>query len=165
MTLQIRPYQEEDWQQLWPLLHATFQTGDTYIYPPDSAEADIHHAWIETPRAIYVANAADGTLLGSYKLQANQAGLGAHICNAGYVVSKEARGQGIATAMCVHSQHEALRLGFRAMQFNMVVATNTVAVHLWQKMGFTIIGRVPEAFHHLTLGYVDTLVMYKKLLP
>ncbi|MBX9870063.1 MAG: GNAT family N-acetyltransferase [Burkholderiaceae bacterium] len=161
--IHIRHYQPEDWQQLWPLLHATFSTGDTYTYAPDSAEAEIHQAWIETPTATYVVTSDDGTLLGSYKLLPNQVGLGSHVCNAGYVVNANARGQGIASALCQHSQLEAIKLGFRSMQFNMVVATNEVAVRLWQKHGFAIIGTLPEAYQHQTLGYVDAYVMFKKL--
>lgn len=161
--IHIRHYQPEDWQQLWPLLHAILSSGDTYTYAPNSTETDIYHAWITTPAATYVATNEHGTLLGSYKLLANQVGLGSHVCNAGYVVATNARGQGIASALCEHSQVEAIKLGFRSMQFNMVVATNIVAVRLWQKHGFTIIGTLPEAYRHQTLGYVDAYVMFKKL--
>ena len=162
----IRRVQASDWPALWALLHGTFSTGDTYAFAPDSSEAEIHKAWIEIPAATYVAcAAADGRLLGTYILKANQPGLGSHVCNCGYVVAPEAQGQGIASAMCAHSQREALAAGFIAMQFNLVVATNERAVRLWKRLGFDVVGTLPRAFRHQRLGLVDALVMYKLLAP
>jgi ribosomal protein S18 acetylase RimI-like enzyme len=159
----IRRFQPDDWSALWPLLHATFATGDTYAFAPESTEAEIHKAWIELPLATYVATSDNGSILGTYILKPNQPGLGSHVCNCGYVVATRARGQGIASAMCEHSQIEAVSFGFRSMQFNLVVATNEGAVHLWQKLGFCIVGTIPEAFHHRAHGYVAAHVMFKKL--
>ena len=159
----IRPYQESDWSALWPLLHATFSTGDTYAFAPDSTEAEVHKAWIDVPAATFVACAPDGQLLGSYLINANQPGLGAHVCNCGYVVAPQAQGQGVASAMCVHSQTQALAMGFLAMQFNLVVSTNERAVRLWQRLGFAVVGTLPKAFRHQQLGLVDAYVMFKPL--
>jgi RimJ/RimL family protein N-acetyltransferase len=139
--------------------------GDTYAYAPDSSETDIHKAWIETPTATWVACAPSGALLGTYTLKPNQPGLGAHVCNCGYVVSAASAGEGIATLMCNHSQAQAAALGFRAMQFNLVVATNERAVRLWQHLGYAVVGTLPRAFRHARLGYVDALVMFKQLGP
>ena len=162
-TVQIRPFDAADWPAVWHLLHTTFLTGDTYSFAPDSTEAQIHTAWIDLPAATLVACSAKGDLLGTYFIKANQTGQGAHVCNCGYVVAREAQGQGIASLMCEHSQVQALSMGFRAMQFNLVVATNTRAVRLWQKLGYATVGTLPGAFKHLQLGYVDALVMYKVL--
>lgn len=159
----IRPYQESDWTAVWSLLKATFAAGDTYAFSPESTESEIHKAWIEIPAATYVACAADGQLVGTYILKANQPGLGSHVCNCGYVVAPEAQGQGIASAMCEHSKREALSMGFLAMQFNLVVSTNERAVRLWKKLGFHVVGALPRAFRHQRLGFVDALVMYKEL--
>ncbi len=161
--LVIRPYEEQDWPQVWPILHETFAAGDTYAYAPESDEAEVHRLWVELPLATYVACAPDGAVLGTYYLKPNQPGLGAHVCNCGYVVAPAARGRGIAAQMCEHSQVEARALGFRAIQFNLVVATNEVAVRLWQRLGFRIVGTLPGAFNHRRLGYVDAHVMYKEL--
>lgn len=163
MSPTIRSFQADDWAAVWHLLQATFASGDTYAYAPDSSEAEIYQAWIEAPLATWVACTSDGNLIGTYKLQANQPGLGAHVANCGYVVAPAARGQGVAAQMCEHSQMEARRQGFRAMQFNLVVSTNTGAVRLWQKLGFRIIGTLPGAFAHRQLGDVDAHVMYKSL--
>lgn len=159
----IRPFEAQDWSQVWPLLHNTFANGDTYAYAPDSAEADIYQAWIKLPLATYVACDPQGQLLGTYVLKVNQPGLGSHVSNCGYVVSPAAQGQGVASAMCEHSQQEAITKGFRAMQFNLVVATNKRAVALWQRMGFDIVGTLPAAFKHQKLGFVDAFVMFKTL--
>ncbi|MEI7611731.1 MAG: N-acetyltransferase [Betaproteobacteria bacterium] len=159
----IRPYSETDWPALWSFLHPTFATGDTYAYSPQSTEAEIHTAWIENPTATFVACAEDGRVLGTYYIKPNQTGLGSHVCNCGYVVSPETQGQGIASAMCEHSQAVAVSMGFRAMQFNLVASTNERAVRLWKKLGFSVVGTLPKAFHHQRLGYVDALVMYKEL--
>jgi ribosomal protein S18 acetylase RimI-like enzyme len=162
----IRRYQAADWPGLWALLRGTFASGDTYAFAPDSSEADIHRAWIEMPAATYVAcAAADGRLLGTYLLKPNQPGLGSHVCNCGYVVAPEAQGQGVASAMCEHSQREALAMGFLGMQFNLVVSSNERAVRLWKRLGFNVVGTLPLAFRHQRLGLVDALVMYKVLTP
>lgn len=159
----IRFYQDSDWPAVWPLLQATFAAGDTYAYSPQSTEADIHKAWVELPMATYVALDAQGQLLGTYFIKPNQPGLGAHVCNCGYVVSPAVQGRGVASAMCTHSQTEAVALGFLAMQFNLVAATNERAVRLWQRMGFAVVGRLPRAFRHQRLGLVDAVVMFKTL--
>jgi ribosomal protein S18 acetylase RimI-like enzyme len=104
-------------------------------------------------------------VLGTYYIKPNQPALGAHVCNCGYIVAKEARGRGIAAEMCQHSQREAISRGFRAMQYNLVVSTNEVAVRLWKRQGFEVVGTLPQAFRHPRLGYVDALVMYKQLTP
>jgi ribosomal protein S18 acetylase RimI-like enzyme len=161
--LVIRPFEASDWPALWPLLQSTFASGDTYAFDPKSSEAEIHRAWIELPAATFVACTDEGRLIGTYFIKANQPGLGSHVCNCGYVTASEARGRGVATALCEHSQDEARAMGFRAMQFNLVVATNEGAVRLWRKLGFDIVGRLPGAFAHRELGDIDALVMFKRL--
>jgi ribosomal protein S18 acetylase RimI-like enzyme len=161
--VRIRPFQPDDWHSLWPILKGTFAAGDTYAFSPESTEKETFKAWIGTPLATYVALGGSGEIEGTYFLKPNQPGLGSHVCNCGYVVAPQARGRGIATAMCEHSQAEAVRFGFRAMQFNLVVSTNTGALRLWQRLGFHIVGKLPGAFRHVQHGYVDAFVMYKQL--
>jgi RimJ/RimL family protein N-acetyltransferase len=159
----IRRIEPGDWAAVRILLHSTFQSGDTYAFAPESSEAEIRRVWLEIPTATYVACAQDGRVLGTYYIKPNQPGLGAHVCNCGYVVAADAQGQGIATAMCEHSQDEARSMGFRAMQFNLVVSTNERAVQLWRRLGFSVAGVLPGAFRHVRLGYVDAFVMFKTL--
>jgi ribosomal protein S18 acetylase RimI-like enzyme len=159
----IREYQASDWLSIWPMLHATFLRGDTYTFSPQSSESEIHEAWVEAPAKTFIACDSDGEILGTYFIKPNQPGLGAHVCNCGYVVAERAQGQGVASLMCEHSQVEAVAMGFLAMQFNLVVSTNVRAIRLWERLGFAVVGRLPRAFHHLQLGYVDALVMFKEL--
>lgn len=159
----IRPMNPDDWPRLWTFIEPVFRAGETYVFSPDISETDSHAVWVEKPQATYVAEDDSGAMLGTYYIKPNQPALGAHVCNCGYIVASEARGKGVATLMGQHSQQEAQRLGFRAMQYNCVVATNTVAVKLWQKLGLDIIGTLPGAFKHPRLGYVDAFVMYKSL--
>jgi len=105
----------------------------------------------------------DGKILGTYYLTTNQEGPGKHVCNCGYMVSSDARGMGIARQMCEHSQGIAVTMSFNAMQFNFVASSNEIAVALWKKLGFDVVGTLPRAFNHPTLGLVDAFVMYKWL--
>jgi RimJ/RimL family protein N-acetyltransferase len=159
----VRQYRDSDWSAVLAIVRAALLTGDTYALAPESTDADIHRAWIELPTKTFVAYDTPGLLLGTYFIKPNQPGLGSHVCNCGYIVAAAARGRGVASRMCEHSQAEAIAMGFRAMQFNLVVATNERAVRLWERLGFAVVGRLPGAFQHRQFGYVDALVMYKSL--
>ena len=158
----IREATAADFDRIWPVFHEIAAAGETYPYPPDVSMAEGQRLWMELPRKTYVAeNRAE--IIGTYYIKSNQVGSGSHVCNCGYMVPSTARGRGIATAMCRHSQQAALELGYKAMQFNLVVSSNEAAIHLWQKLGFAIVGRLPKAFKHPSQGYIDALVMYKWL--
>ena len=159
----LHPFKEQDWPSVWRLLEAVFRLGETYAFSPGISEAEAHKVWIEAPTAAYVAKDSENTVLGTYFIKPNQPGLGSHVCNCGYIVGDSARRKGVASMMCEHSQYEAKRLGFRAMQFNLVVSTNEEAVRLWQKLGFEIVATLPGAFKHTKKGFVDAFVMYKQL--
>lgn len=160
--LTIRPAEPRDRAAVWAILEPMIRGGETYTIPSDIAESEALDYWLGPDRDSFVAARA-GTILGTYYLRANQSGGGAHVCNCGYVTGEAARGQGVAREMCAHSLEKAGERGFRAMQFNFVVATNTGAIRLWEQMGFDTVGRLPGAFRHPRLGYVDALVMYRAL--
>ena len=160
--MKIREATREDFDAIWPIFHEIVSRADSYGYPADTAKEQAFRLWMEMPRLTFVA-AEDGQVLGTYYLKTNQGGPGDHVCNCGYMVSSSARGRGIATAMCQHSQRIAKALGYKAMQFNFVASTNAGAVKLWTKLGFETVGRLPKAFRHPAQGYVDALVMYKWL--
>jgi ribosomal protein S18 acetylase RimI-like enzyme len=145
-----------------PASQAVVVAHETYAYDPALTREQALHLWLEYPLHTLIAE-EDGVLLGSYYLKANAAGPGSHVSNCGYMVTPAARGRGVARLMCEHSQQLARDSGFQAMQFNSVVATNEVAVALWQKLGFEVVGRLPRAYRHAQLGLVDCLVMYKWL--
>jgi len=160
--MNIREATREDFDQIWPIFHEIAAAGETYAYPRDITKEQALQLWIDGPRKTYVFE-EDGKILGTYYIKTNQAGPGDHVCNCGYMVSSLARGRGLATAMCEHSQKIAGKLGYKAMQFNFVASSNEGAVRLWKKLGFSIVGQLPKAFHHHSMGYVDALVMYKWL--
>jgi len=158
----IRAVRDTDADVLWRILRDVIRAGDTYAIDPGLTRDRVLDLWTVLPRAAFVAE-RDGRILGSYYIKSNHQGGGAHVCNCGYVTAPEARGQGIAEAMCVHSQDEARRLGYLAMQFNCVVETNTGALRIWERLGFQTVGRLPRAFRHPEAGLVDAFVMYKWL--
>jgi ribosomal protein S18 acetylase RimI-like enzyme len=162
LKIEIRAARPEDAETLWPILREVIRAGDTYAIDPGITRGRALEKWMELPRACYVAEAG-GQLFGTYYIKTNQAGGGAHVCNCGYMVASSARGQGVAWAMCAHSQDEAMKLGYLAMQFNLVVETNAGAIALWERMGFETVGRLPGAFNHPEEGLVDARVMYKWL--
>ena len=139
------------------------RAGETYPLPRDLPRRAALAYWFAPGHRVYVAE-DDGVVAGSYFLKANHDGGGAHVANCGYMTSPRARGGGIGSAMCAHSLEAARALGFRSMQFNFVISSNTAAVRLWERFGFAIVGRLPGAFSHPVHGYVDALVMYRTLL-
>ncbi len=158
----IRPLDPADRAALGALLAPVFAAGETYSAPQDLDPEGAAAWWTAPGKSAFVAVSAAG-LLGSYYIRPNAEGPGVHVCICGYVTAEHAHGLGVASAMLEHSLSEAVRLGFRAMQFNAVVATNAGAIRLWRRAGFAVIGRTPEAFRHPTQGYVDTLIMHKTL--
>ena len=163
MPLQIRPFEAADWPAVWALLEPVFRAGETFPHDPAISEADAQLAWVEHSHAVMVAVNAAGTVVGTYYLRPNSLALGAHVANSGYVVAEPCRRQGIGSRLCQHSLQAARRLGFRAMQFNLVVSTNTAGIRCWQRNGFQVVGTLPGAFRHRQLGYVDALVMIQAL--
>lgn len=159
-----RAAQERDFDSIWPIIHVTVQGGDTYAFPPDLSREQAHQIWMVPPVKPYIC-VQGNRIVGTYILKPNQPGLGSHVANGAFMVHPDDRGQGIGRTMGKHALQEAIRLGFKAIQFNCVVSTNQVAVSLWQKLGFRIVGTLPKAFNHRQLGYVDAYVMYQWLDP
>jgi GNAT superfamily N-acetyltransferase len=162
-TLTFSSITDDDFTAFWPTFQAIVTAQETYAFDPDISFEAAQQLWCKTPSASVVAKDENGQVLGAYYLKANASGPGDHVCNCGYMVTAAARGKGVARAMCEHSQQQARELGFLAMQYNAVVATNEVAVALWQKLGFSIVGTIPNAYRHARLGFVDTYVMHKSL--
>jgi L-amino acid N-acyltransferase YncA len=162
MVLTIRRAGPADHDAIWRIFHDIVAAGDTYAYPPDTSREEAMALWFPKGGWTFVAE-QDGAIVATYVMKANQPGQGNHVANCGYMVDPAASGRGVGEALCRHSLAEARHLGFLAMQFNFVVATNTRAVELWKRCGFSIVGTVPGAFRHPTLGLVDAHVMYCRL--
>lgn len=160
----IRPAQSADRPAIWSILEPVIRAGETYTLPRDLSESAALDYWFAPAHTVFVAESDDdGRVAGTYYIRANQLGGGSHVANCGYMTAGAATGRGIARTMCEHSLAYAKSKGFRAMQFNFVVSTNTRAVKLWESFGFSIAGRLPGAFAHPTQGFVDALVMYRAL--
>ena len=160
--IKIRKAKDTDFEDIWEIFHQVVKRGDTFAFDPRATEEDCRTLWIPPHVHTYVAELHD-KILGTYILRKNQPGLGSHIANAAYMVHPDACGQGIGSAMGSHSIKQAKKLGFSAVQFNFVVSTNLVAIQLWLKLGFKIVGTVPKAFNHQKLGLVDIYIMHRFL--
>lgn len=154
---QAAPY---DGNAIWSILQPIISAGETYALPMDMPREEALSYWFDVSHEVFVAT-IDGSIVGTYFLCSNQKGGGAHVANCGYMTAPQAQGKGIARAMCTHSLQRAADRGFKAMQFNFVVSSNERAVELWQSFAFEMVGRLPLAFCHPTLGYVDALVMFR----
>ena len=160
--MKISEISKADFERFWPVFKDIVIAQETYAFDPEIEFESAYHLWCASPLKTYVLE-EDNVILGSYFIKANAAGPSAHICNCGYMVSPESRGKGVARQLCVHSQLIAIELGFTAMQFNSVVSSNEIAVNLWKKLGFAIIGTIPKAYNHKKLGFVDSFIMFKQL--
>jgi GNAT superfamily N-acetyltransferase len=156
----IREITIEEFPLIWPIVEQVIREGETYPWPRDMSEADARAMWADPKWRVFAAMEG-GACVGTYFIRPNHAGPAAHIANAGYAVALEHRGRGLAKQMCLHSLKRALECGYRAMQFNMVVAANPAARAAWTACGFQIIGTLPEAFNHPRLGFVDAHIMYR----
>jgi ribosomal protein S18 acetylase RimI-like enzyme len=160
--LTVRPVVAGDVDAIWSILEPVICAGETYTLPRELSRDEALAYWFSAGHEVFVAE-QDGAVLGTYYLRANQKGGGSHVANCGYMTASAAMGKGVARTMCEHSLERARSRGFKAMQFNFVVESNERAVRLWQSYGFTIMGRLPKAFSHPQLGYVDAFVMYREL--
>lgn len=160
--MKIRRATAADAAAIWKIFRAVVAPGDTYTFSADTTEQDAV-AYFLGPGITSFVGEDDGQVLGMYKLIPNRIGRGAHVANASFMVDPNAQGRGTGRALGEHCLEEARRQGYDAMQFNFVVSTNTRAVALWERAGFAIVGRLPGAFEHPSLGFVDALVMYRKL--
>ena len=158
----IRKAEIADARAIAAIILPIIREGATYSLDPDLSEADALAYWMGTDKETFVAE-DEGEVVGTYYMRPNQGGGGRHVCNCGYMTSAAAGGRGVASRMCEHSLSHARERKFRAMQFNFVVSTNEGAIRLWQRMGFEIVGRLPDAFQHPSRGFVDALVLFQTL--
>jgi len=185
--MRIRAATDADRDAAWNIFHEIIAAGDTYAFDPQMSREEALAYWFRADTLTFVAEddresigEADSFLrtampsptgemknrliVGAYILQPHQAGLGSHLANAAFMVAPDAQGSGVGREMAEHCLDQARRMGFRAVQFNFVVSTNAPAIHLWEQLGFKIVGTLPGAFHHPEKGYVDVYVLYRSLL-
>ncbi len=161
-TLHIRKAEASDYNQIWVIIKEVITHGDTYVFDPNSNKNTMLTFWCGPDKFTYVAE-TNGKVVGSFFIKANQPDLGSHVANAGYMTLSSQSGQGIGKAMGEYSIDEARKLGFDSMQFNMVIKNNKAAIHLWQKLGFEIVGEIPRALRQHNHEYLDAYIMWRKL--
>jgi L-amino acid N-acyltransferase YncA len=159
----IRPATEADWDSIWPFFDVIVAAGDSYAFPHGLTYETGRAWWMESPPAQTVVAEADGVIVGSAKMGPNRPGRGSHIATASFMVDPATRSRGVGRALGEYMVAWARAAGYHGIQFNAVVETNTAAVRLWQALGFEIIGTVPDAYDHATLGLVGLHVMYLPL--
>jgi GNAT superfamily N-acetyltransferase len=158
--VEIRPFDEADWPQVWPIVQEIVRAQETFPYDPDMTASDAHDLWIERPPGHTVVAVEEGRVLGTAKMGTNRPGPGSHISTASFMVGKGARGRGVGTALCLYAIDWARDRGYAGMQFNAVVESNHSAIELYRRLGFSVVGTVPGAFAHPTIGRVGLHIMY-----
>jgi GNAT superfamily N-acetyltransferase len=161
--MQVREFVETDWPHVWPIVREVVRAADTFAYDPSMTEAQAHAAWVEAPPGLTVVAVDGDRILGTAKMGPNRPGPGSHVATASFMVAADARGRGVATALCRFALDWAREQGYAGMQFNAVAESNHAAVALYQRLGFHIVGTVPGAFAHPTLGRVGLHIMYREL--
>ena len=156
----IRTATDADWASIFPIFSSIVAAGETYAYPEGLSSDEANALWMADH--VVVAE-EEGRVLGSAKMGPNRPGRGAHVATASFMVDESARGKGVGRALGEHMVAWAAESGFLAVQFNAVVETNSGAVHLWQSLGFRIIGTVPRAFDSRTHGLVGLHVMHRSV--
>lgn len=159
----IREYTDADWREVWSIFKEVVGARDTYVYDPGWSSEKARSVWVEPPPGHTVVACEDARILATAKIGPNKAGPGSHVATASFMVASEARGRGVGRALGEYAINWAREQGYASMQFNAVVESNLAAVKLWQALGFEIIGTVPQAFEHATLGRVGLHIMYRKL--
>lgn len=161
--MRIRAFIEDDWSQLWPIVRDIVRAADTFAYDPAMTEGEARDIWIEAPPGLTVVAVEGDRALGTAKMGPNRPGPGSHVSTASFMVAADVRGRGVGTALCRFALDWARERGYSGMQFNAVAESNHAAVELYKRLGFAIVGTVPGAFAHPTLGRVGLHVMYRAI--
>jgi L-amino acid N-acyltransferase YncA len=160
--MQIRPLVAADWAAMWAIIREVVQEQATFPYDPAMTEDQARQTWIETPPGLTVVAVENDKVLGTAKMGTNRPGPGSHVSTASFMVAADARGRGVGSALCRFAVAWAKERGYAGMQFNAVVESNHAAVRLYERHGFSVVGTVPRAFVHPTLGRVGLHVMYNE---
>lgn len=161
-SVEIRPYRSDDSDAIWTIIQDVIASAEYYVFYPNSSREKMLGYWLAAGKHVYVVT-MENKIVGTFTIKDNQPDLGSHIVNASYMVSPDYAGKGIGRQLGEHSLAEAKRLGYLAMQFNIVIKSNERAVALWKSLGFEVIGEIPNAFRHHTLGFSNAYIMYRTL--
>jgi L-amino acid N-acyltransferase YncA len=163
LAWEIREAREDDWPQIWPIIHDIVAEQQTFAYDPAMSEDQARRGWLLTAPARVTVAAGEDSVLGTANMYANRPGPGSHVASGSLMVARQARGKGAGRALTTDMISWARQSGFAAIQFNAVVDTNTTAVHLYESLGFVTLGMAPGAFRHPTFGPVGLRIMWLDL--
>ena len=161
--MHIREYIDTDWPSVWPIFREVVAAGETFAYDPNWSSEQAREVWVVAPPGRTVVACEGSRVMGTAHMGPNRPGPGSHVATASFMVAGDARGRGVGRSLGEYALSWARERGYAAMQFNAVVESNHAAVRLWQALGFRVIGTVPEAFEHPTLGRVGLHVMHRRL--
>ncbi len=161
--MRIRDAVERDWPAIYPIFITIVAAGQTYAYPEQLSSEEARAYWMPGPPARTVVAIDDDQLVGTALMGPNRPGRGSHIATASFMVDPAAQGRGVGRMLGAHMLEWAGEQGYRGVQFNAVVETNRAAIHLWESLGFRIVGTVPGAYRHAQHGFVGLHVMYRAL--
>lgn len=159
-VVEIREFAAADWSQVWPIIQEVVTARDTFTFEPAMTAEQARDIWIESAPGQTVVATDNGTVLGTAKMGPNRPGPGSHVSTASFMVAAGARGKGVGGELCRYALDWARRRDYAGMQFNAVAESNYGAVRLYERLGFEVVGTVPEAFEHPTLGRVGLHIMY-----
>lgn len=153
---------EIDFDEIWNIFQPILKKSGTYVYSPETTKNEAYSIWFDKTYDTYIAKVGD-EVAGAYVIRPGHRDLGSHICNAAFIVADKFRGNGYGKTLGEHAINQAKKLGYKAMQFNYVVSSNHVAIDLWKKLGFAIVGTIPAAYNHPEKGYIDIHIMHRKI--
>jgi L-amino acid N-acyltransferase YncA len=159
----IRPATDQDWPRIYPFYATIMAEGKTYAFPEGQTLDDARPWWMEQSPGQTVVAIEDETVVGSAKMGPNRPGRGAHVATASFLVDPAHQNRGIGRALGEFVLDWARSAGFKSIQFNAVVEANQAAVHLWQSLGYDIVGTAPASFDHPEHGLVGLHMMFQHL--
>lgn len=158
----LKPFVQSDENDLYAIFREVVDSGSQFPYESSSIQ-EFHRQFFEGNAQVYVCHSSTHEVIGGFYIKANYSGRSSHIANAAYMIKKNYRGQGIGTFLMNTSLEIAKNLGYQAMQFNMVLSQNTIALKLYQKLGFNVIATIPNAVRNPEGTYQDGYVLHRKL--
>jgi len=158
----LEPMKKEDEKGLYEIFQQVVDAGNLFPYENSSME-EFQRQFFGPQSHVYVCRCPEKNVIGGFYIRPNYSGRSRHIANAAYMIRSTHRGQGIGTLLVKSSLPIAKSLGFQTMQFNMVLSQNIAAVKLYQKLGFTITGTLPQAVRNPDGSYQDGYIMHRKL--
>ena len=162
MAITVREFQSEDTKDAIAIWNEVVDQGKAFPQLEDLGVED-GEAFFKEQSYTGIAVNENDEIVGLYILHPNNIGRCGHICNASYAVKSTVRGQGVGKAIVTDCLGKAKEIGFRVIQFNAVVKSNTTALKLYQKLGFTQLGTIPGGFLNKDGVYEDIIVHYKEL--